>query len=117
MTERAITLTDEELDELERHSERAGEQQAVALRHAALRGLRELRLERGIDAYTRGESSQVAADIAGLPRAVFLQTLVERGAMLLEVPPSLAQQLRELAGLLGDDRLVAAAGKLTEHRG
>ena len=117
MVERAVTLTDEELDELERYSERAGEQQAVALRHAALKGLRELRIEQGIDAYTRGEASQVAAEIAGLPRGVFLQTLVERGVVFLEGPPSLVQQFKDLAGLLGNDRLAVVASELAERRG
>ena len=77
-----------------------------------MRGLKELRLERAILSYLEGRDSSAAADIAGIPRAGFLQVLINKGVTLLEGPSTLAVELEALAARLGNDRLAAAATKL-----
>ena len=60
--------------------------EAAVLKRAALRGLRELRTEQGILAFLEGRGSSEAAAIAGLPRAGFLQLLIDKGVTLLGGP-------------------------------
>ncbi|MCC7104466.1 MAG: hypothetical protein IT307_04925 [Chloroflexi bacterium] len=116
MVTKSIRLTDEEADELHSYLGLTGEVEGVALKRAAMRGLRELRLEKGIMAYLGGQGSAAAAEMAGLPRAAFLQALVDRRISLLEEPSALAMELEELGEQLGNDRLRAAASKLAGER-
>ncbi|MBI4492236.1 MAG: hypothetical protein HY690_05530 [Chloroflexi bacterium] len=116
MLPKSIRLTEAEAAELQRYVSLTGEVEATALKRAALRGLREFRLERGIMAYIEGRSSSEAAEIAGIPRAEFLQVLVEKGVTLLKGPSTLAAELGFLAQQLGDEKLAAVASKLAEAR-
>ena len=112
MQTKSIDLTDEEAAELRKYSEASGEGEAAALKQAALRGLREMRLEQAFRAYREGRGSSDAAEIAGLPRAIFLQLLIEHGESLIDEDPPLADQLGTLAKAFGDERLASAARKL-----
>src|SRR5687767_6086083 len=85
-------------------------------KRATLRGLRELRLEQAILAYQRGHRSSEAAQIAGLPRTIFLQALIDRDVTILEEPPTLAEQLERLAERFGNERLAEVARQVTEER-
>jgi hypothetical protein len=114
MPTKSIRLSDDEAQRLRDLGAETGEPESVILRRAALRGLQELRLERGLLAYLDGASSAEGAAIAGLPRAAFLDALAERGIVMLRGPSTLASELDALATLLGNSRLAAAAAKLTE---
>src|SRR5205823_6586319 len=92
-----------------------GEVEANVLKRATLRGLRELRLEQAILAYQRGDSTSEAAQIAGLPRSIFLQALIDRDVTILGEPPSLAEQLEHLAERFGNERLATVARKVAEE--
>ena len=109
MATKSIRLTEEEAAELREYLAVTGEVEAVALKRAALRGLKDLRLEQGILAYLDGRGSAEAARIAGLSRAELIQVLIEKGITLLEGPSTLGAELEALAEALGDDRLAGAA--------
>jgi hypothetical protein len=114
MVTMAVQLGEEEAAELRDFAERIGEDEAVALREAALRGLREYRLEKAIATYQANGDSTAAAAVAGLPRAVFLWEMSERGDVMLQDPSTLAEELGALAAQLGDARLAKAASKSAE---
>lgn len=116
MLTKSIRLKEEDLEELRRYLKISGEVEATALRKAALRGLRELRLERGLLAYIEGGDSAEASEIAGLPRAEFLQVLMDKGLTLLQSPSTLATELEALASELGNERLSVAARELDASR-
>ena len=115
MHTKSIRLTDEEAIELQKLVAVTGEVEAKTLKRAALRGLQELRLEQGILAFLRGQGSAEAAEVAGLPRALFLQSLIDRGITVLEGPSTLAMELESLANELGSERLQRAARSLANH--
>ncbi|MGE0541607.1 MAG: hypothetical protein AB7R89_15640 [Dehalococcoidia bacterium] len=114
MPAKSIHLTDDELAALDDLSAVTGEPAAAVLKRAALRGVKELRLEQGLLVYLQGADSADAAAIAGLPRAAFLDRLAERGIPLLAGPSTLASELDYLARRFGSSRLAAAAATLTE---
>lgn len=114
MATKSIRLTNQEAAELREYVAVTGEVEAIALKRAALRGLRDLRLEQGILAYLDGRNSSEAAQIAGLPRAQFLQVLIDKGITLLGDPSTLGAELEMLAQRLGDERLAAVASKLSD---
>ncbi|MBI2911256.1 MAG: hypothetical protein HYY05_03880 [Chloroflexi bacterium] len=91
-----------------------GEVEAAALKRAALRGLKELRLERAILSYLEDRDSAASADIAGLPRAGLLQLLIDKGVTLLDAPSTIPVELEALAARLGDERLASAATSLAD---
>jgi hypothetical protein len=110
---KSIDLSEHEADELRELVRASGEIESSALKRAAVRGIREMRLEQGILDYLAHRDSSAAAAIAGIGRAAFLQALIDRGVHLLEGGPStLAEELEYLGKSFGDDRLVAAAHKL-----
>jgi hypothetical protein len=108
-TARTVWYTEEEVREIREYAQLTGEQEAVSLARASIRGLREERLERGLLAYLGRKSSSEAAAIAGLDRHTFLVRATERGAIAGDnEPPTLLQDLSRAADLLGDERLAAA---------
>ena len=117
MVTKSIRLTEDEAAELRQYVDVTGEVEAAALKRAALRGLREMRVEQGILAFLRGQGSAEAAAVAGMPRAPFLQLLIDRGITVLDDPSTMAQELESLGKELGDQRLVAAARALNEPSG
>jgi hypothetical protein len=116
MPTKSIRLSDAEADSLRELRAETGESEAAVLRRATVRGLQELRLERGLLAYLGGTTSHEAAMIAGLPRAAFLDLLAERGIVMLQGPSTLASELDALATQLGNPRLAAAAATLVESK-
>jgi hypothetical protein len=82
-----------------------------------VRGLRDLRLEQGIRALQDGLGSSEAAKIAGLPRAHFLQMLLDRGIVMIDNEPSLGDQLAGLARIFGDERMAELARDLQAKPG
>ena len=112
MITKSIRLTPEEAGELRQYVAATGEVEASALKRAALRGLREMRLEQGILAYLKRGDSAEAAEIAGLPRAHFLQELIDRGLTLdWREPEEMRQSLGFLAEKLGLPTLRDAAAR------
>jgi hypothetical protein len=109
---KSIRLTDEEAKDLEAFVRENGEVEAAVLKRAALRGLREDRIDHAILVYLRGEGSERAAAIANLPRARFIDLLAERGVRVLDRPSTLADELDLIAGLADDRRLATAAATL-----
>lgn len=105
MPTKSVRLTPEEAEELRTYSALTGEVEAVALKRAALRGLRAFREDQGILEYLHGGETGEAASIAGLPRARFIDLLMERGVALLDGPSTVREELASLAATLGDDRL------------
>jgi predicted HTH domain antitoxin len=109
---KSIRLTEEEAAELRAYLDISGEVEAVALKKAALRGIRELRLSEAILLYLNERDADHAARVAGLPRAQFLHILAEKGISVLEEPSSLASELEELARRFGNQRLAQVAADL-----
>ena len=72
LTTKSIRLTEEEVAELREYLEISGDVEAVALRRAAVRGIRELRLAEAIRLYLAERDAEHGARIAGVPRAQFL---------------------------------------------
>ena len=93
MVTKSIRLSEAEARDVAAYVEMVGGSEAALLKEAALRGLREIRLSRAVAAFTEGASSSEAAHIAGLPRAVFLDELMERGVHVLRGPGSVAAEL------------------------
>lgn len=115
MLTKSIRLTKDEAAELGRYTELTGEVEATALKRAALRGLRELRLEQALLTYLERHNSTAAAEIAGIPRGEFLQIVVDKGITILDGPSTLAEELLGLAEQLDDERLTAAAQRLADR--
>ena len=119
MLTKSIRLTEEEADDLQTYVALTGEVEASVLKRAALRGLREMRLEQGLLAFIQGQGSigsSEAARIAGIPRAEFLQILVDRGISMFQGPWRLAAELESLAEYLEDDKLAVVAASLPQQR-
>jgi hypothetical protein len=112
LTTKSIRLTEEEVADLHEYLEISGEVEAVALKRAAVRGIRELRLAEAIRVYLDERDSEHGARIAGLPRAQFLHVLSEKGVSILEGPSSLAAEMEGLARRFGDKRLSEAAAEV-----
>ena len=112
MLTKSIRLTEEEAAELREYLDISGEVEAVALKKAALRGIRELRLSQAISLYLDERDADHAAHVAGVPRAQFLHVLVEKGISVLEEPSSLAAELEGLARHFGNERLAQVAADL-----
>src|SRR5947209_2216735 len=79
---RTVRYTQDEVHEIREYAELTGEQEAVVLARASIRGLREERFERALMAYLGGASSVEAAAIAGVDRHAFLVRAAERGAIV-----------------------------------
>jgi predicted HTH domain antitoxin len=109
MVTKSIRLTEEEAARLKKYLDVTGEVEATALKRAALRGLQEMRVEQGILAYLRSHSSSEAAEIAGLPRAEFLQILIDKGITIIDGPSTFGSDLAELAKRLGNRKLLDVA--------
>lgn len=96
MVTKSIRLSDAEAQEVASYLSLVGGTEAALLKEATLRGLREIRLSRAVTAYIDGASSAEAARIAGLPRAPFLQALMDRGVAVLRGPSSVDAELDAL---------------------
>jgi hypothetical protein len=105
---KSIRLTDEEAQELDDFVRESGEVEAAILKRAALRGLREDRVDRALLAYLRGEGTVKAAEIARTPRAAFIDLLADKGIRVLDEPSTLADELDLISRLSGDKRLAEA---------
>jgi len=114
---KSIRLTDEEATELDDVVRQSGEVEASVLKRAALRGLREDRLDRAVLLYLRGASSSEAASFARVPRARFIDLLADKGVAVLEGPSSLPEELEHIARFTGDDRLAEVAAAIGGGRG
>jgi predicted HTH domain antitoxin len=112
LTTKSIRLTEAEAAELREYLDISGEIEAVALKRAAIRGIRELRLAEAIRVYLDEHDTEHSARIAGLPRAQFLHVLTEKGIPVLAGPSSLAAELEGLARRRGDQRLARVAAEL-----
>ena len=116
MLTKSIRLTEEEAAQLKEYTAISGEVEAAALKRAAMRGLKEMRLEQGILAFLDGRGSSEAAEVAGVPRAEFLQVLIDKGVHLLRGPSTVPEELEFLAEQFGNERLAAVARALKEDR-
>lgn len=116
MLTKSIELSEDEAAALAAYLEASGEAEATVLKQAALRGLEEMRLERAVKAFRQGSGSSEAAQIDGVPRAEFLQILVDEGVALLKGPSTLPEQLEYIAQQRGSERLAAIARDLAGDR-
>ena len=114
MVTRSVQLRDEEAEALRQLQAATGVSEDEILRRAVQQGIRDLRLDEGIRAFKGGLGSGEAAVIAGLPRAIFLQEMIDRGVVILDGEPNLSHVLGELGRRLGDDRMIGAAQALSE---
>jgi hypothetical protein len=115
-TARTVRYTEDEVREIREYAQLTGEQEAVVLARASIRGLREERFERGLLAYLGGSSSSEAAAIAGLDRHAFLVRATDRGAIIGDSEPAtLLQDLSRAADMLGDERLAAAVASVSRR--
>jgi hypothetical protein len=114
---KTVRYTEDEIREIREYAELTGEQEAVLLERASIRGLREERLERGLMAYLGGASSSEAAHVAGLDRHTFLNVALERGVAIGDDDPAtLLRDLAQAAEVLGDDRLADAVTMVTRSK-
>jgi hypothetical protein len=112
MITKSVRLTELEAGELREFTEAVGEVEAAVVKRALLRGLQDLRIERAILAYLAGSSSSEAAELARLPRATFLELLMEKGIAVIDSPPDFSTQLASAASRFGSERLAAVARDL-----
>jgi len=115
MPSRSIELTDDEANALQELLAVTGESEAATLKRAFTRGLEDLRIEQAIRVFKERGSSSEAAAIAGLPRAHFLQLLIDEGVNLLDGPSTVGNEVEVLGERLGNARLRAAARELTSE--
>jgi len=106
---KSIRLTEQEASELEEFVEQSGEVEAAVLKRAALRGLRDDRVDRAVLLYLRGASTSDASSFARLPRGRFIDLLADKGVVVLEGPSSLPEELDAVARLSGDKQLAEVA--------
>lgn len=116
MITKSIRLTEDQAADLRKYVDLTGEVEASVLKHAAVRGLRDLRVERALLRYMENGDSYEAAEIAGLERAEFLWLAAERGVPLLKGPSFMEETLESLGHDLGDNRLTAAGRRLAEAK-
>lgn len=116
MRTKSIRLTDDEAADLQRYVAVTGEVEATVLKRAAMRGLRKMRLEQGILAFRSGAGSAEGAEIAGLPRAIFLNKLMDRGVPLLDDSYDFPAELESIAARLDSERLARVARELGDER-
>jgi len=109
MITKSIRLSDHEAAIVREYVDLTGEVEASVLRRAMLRGLQDLKLEQAVTFYLRNGDSDEAAKVAGLPRAQFLNVLIDRGVTLLKGPSTVAEDVAFLAEALGNERLRSAA--------
>jgi Arc/MetJ-type ribon-helix-helix transcriptional regulator len=109
---KSIRLTEQEAQDLEELVKSSGEVEASVLKRAALRGLRDERVDKAVLRYLNGASSSEAAALANVPRAKFLDLLAEKGITILDAPSSVPEELEAVAALFGDQRLADAAGRI-----
>jgi len=102
----SIRLSDAEAREVAADRGLVGGTEAALLEEATLRGLREIRRSRAVAADTAGASSSGAARIAGLPRAPFLQALMDRGVALLRGPSAVETEMDALVA--AEDAAIAS---------
>jgi hypothetical protein len=93
---KSIRLTEAEAEEIAGAVRVMGGTEAGLLKEATLRGLRDIRVSRGVWAYLEGASVEEAAAVAGLPRVLLLEALVERGVSLLRDPANVQGELEAL---------------------
>lgn len=105
MPTRTIELTDDAANELRELLALTGESETAVLERALSRGLRDVRIEQAIRVFEERGSSSEAAAIAGMPRAHFLQLLIDEGIEILSRPDTLDQELAGLGEEFGDPGL------------
>jgi hypothetical protein len=113
MPTRSIHLSEDEAHGLQQLRDATGQTEDRVLERVLERGLQELRFEAAVKAFRDGRGSSEAAVIAGLPRAIFLEEMAERGETILDGPSTLASGLSVLADHFGDARLAEVARRLT----
>ena len=74
---KSVRLTPAEVQQWAEFTTFTGETEATAMRRALQRGLRAERLDQAFLAMHRGASTTEAAQIAGLPRAVFIEECLD----------------------------------------
>jgi hypothetical protein len=115
-TARTVRYSESEVREIREYAELTGEQEAVLLARASIRGLREERFERALMAYLGGLGSSEAAAIAGVDRHTFIVRAVERGAIIGDTESAtLLLDLSRVAEVLGDERLAAAVARVSRR--
>src|SRR5437879_476079 len=114
---KTVRYTQEEIREIREYADLTGEQEAVVLERATIRGLREERLERGLMVYLSGAGSAEAAHVAGVDRHTFLNLALERGVVVGDDDPStLLRDLALAAEALGDRSLADAVARIGHDR-
>ena len=114
---KTVRYTEDEIREIREYADLTGEQEAVLLERASIRGLREERLERGLMAYLGGAGSSEAAHVAGLDRHTFLNVALERGVVMSDDDPgTLLRDLAQAAEVLHDERLANAVALVARSK-
>lgn len=115
---KSIRLSDEEQRLVDLYLEITGEVEATFLKRAAMRGVREEMLERGLMAFVSGTPSSVAAQMAGVDRRTFLDALIERKIpMTDESPDDMLDNLLHISSDFGNDHLRRAVAAVQARRG
>jgi hypothetical protein len=114
---KTVRYSQAEIREIREYADLTGEQEAVLLERASIRGLREERLERGMMVYLGGAGSAEAAHVAGMDRHTFLNAALERHLVVGDDDPgTLLRDLAEAAEALGDERLADAVARVARDK-
>ena len=110
---KSVRFTPDEEAQIQAYARETGEAEALILERAVMRGLQAERLDRAVLWFLENRDSSHAAEIAGVPRAVFLEEVMRRGVVIHDdTPAAMLTDLSRLAELLGDDQLRAAVEQL-----
>jgi len=98
---KSVRLTPAEVQQWAEFTEFTGETEATAMKRALQRGLQAERLDQAFLAMHRGASTAEAAQIAGLPRAVFIEECLDHQVALNEPDDDWLSDLERAAAELG----------------
>jgi hypothetical protein len=98
---KSVRLTPAEVQQWADFTEFTGETEATAMKRALQRGLQAERLDQAFLAMHRGASTAEAAQIAGLPRAVFIEECLDHQVALDEPDDDWLSDLERAAAELG----------------
>jgi len=98
---KSVRLTPAEVRQWAEFTEFTGETEATAMKRALQRGLQAERLDQAFLAMHRGASTAEAAQIAGLPRAVFIEECLDHQVPLDEPDDDWLSGLERAAAELG----------------
>src|SRR5258708_36658210 len=85
---KSVRFTPDEEAQIRAYARETGEAEAIILERAVMRGLQAERLDRAVLWFLENRASSHAAEIAAMPRAVFLEAAMRRGVVINDDAPA-----------------------------